>query len=147
MGAWNVAPQITVPLVEAGRLTARLRVAKARKKEEIARYEKTIQTAFREVADALAGRDTYLKQRRAQDALIAANDRQYHLALARFRAAYDPYLTTLVAQRDLYTARLAGITTQLQTMENSVTLYKTLGGGWAGTTPPRPTASAAGHLL
>ncbi|GAA4490134.1 efflux transporter outer membrane subunit [Gluconacetobacter tumulicola] len=147
MGAWNVAPQITVPLFDAGRLTAQLRVAKARRKEEIARYEKTIQTAFREVADALAGRDTYLKQLHAQDALIASNDRQYHLAITRFQAGYDPYLTTLVAQRDLYTARLGGITTQLQTLANSVTLYKALGGGWTSTVPPRPTASPGGHIL
>ncbi|GBQ98492.1 adeC/adeK/oprM family multidrug efflux complex outer membrane factor [Gluconacetobacter liquefaciens] len=147
MGAWNVAPQITVPLFDAGRLTAQLRVAKARKKEEIARYEKTIQTAFREVADALAGRETYLKQRHAQDALIASNDRQYRLALARFHAGYDPYLSTLVAQRDLYTARLGGITTQLQSMTNSVTLYKALGGGWDSAIPPRAVASIGGHIL
>ncbi|WP_183117916.1 efflux transporter outer membrane subunit [Gluconacetobacter azotocaptans] len=146
MGAWNVAPQITLPLFDAGRLTAELKMARARKKEEIARYEKTIQTAFKEVADALAGRGTYLGQLAAQQALIASSTRQYRLALARFQAGYDPYLQTLVAQRTLYAAQLGGITTRLQAMSNSVTLYKALGGGWAEAVPPRKSP-AIDHIL
>lgn len=138
MGAWNVAPQITLPLFDAGRLTAALKQAKARKQEEIARYEKTIQTAFKEVADALVGRDTYRLQLEAQDNLIGANARQYSLARQRFDAGYDPYLDTLVAQRSLYEAQLGGITARLQMMSNSVTLYKALGGGWSAATPKRP---------
>lgn len=138
MGAWNVAPQITMPLFDAGRLTAQLHMAHARKTEDIARYEKTIQTAFREVADALAGRGTYLQQLAAQDALIASNGRQYTLALDRFEAGYDTYLATLTAQRTLYAAQLGGITTRLQDLSNTVTLYKALGGGWPGTVPARP---------
>lgn len=146
MGAWNVAPQITLPLFDAGRLTAQLHQAKARKKEEIARYEKTVQTAFREVADALAGRGTYLEQLRAQVALVEASNRQYRLALARFKGGYDPYLDTLVAQRTLYAAQLGAITTRLQQMSNAVTLYKTLGGGWSETVAPR-RSPITDHLL
>ncbi|OUI89730.1 transporter [Acetobacter sp. DmW_043] len=146
MGAWNVAPQVTVPLFDAGRLTAELHQAKARKKEEVSRYEKTIQTAFREVADALAGRSTYLKQLSAQVALVQASDRQYQLALARFKGGYDPYLDTLVAQRTLYDAQLGAITTHLQQMSNIVTLYKTLGGGWQGTLPHRKD-NVINHIL
>lgn len=146
MGAWNVAPQITVPLFDAGRLTAELHQAKARKKEEISRYEKAVQTAFREVADALSGRATYLGQLAAQAALVHASTRQYDLALARFRGGYDPYLETLVAQRTLYDAQLGAITTQLQQMSNTVTLYKTLGGGWSETLTPRKDA-IVNHLL
>lgn len=146
MGAWNVAPQITVPLFDAGRLTAELHQAKARKKEEISRYEKAVQTAFREVADALSGRATYLGQLAAQAALVHASTRQYDLALARFRGGYDPYLETLVAQRTLYDAQLGAITTQLQQMSNTVTLYKTLGGGWSETLAPRKDA-IVNHLL
>ena len=146
MGAWNVAPQITLPLFDAGRLTAELHQAKARKKEEIARYEKTVQTAFREVADALAGRGTYLEQLHAQNALVQAGGRQYQLALARFKGGYDPYLDTLVAQRTLYSAQLGAITTHLQQMSNTVTLYKALGGGWNETLPPRKDAMI-NHVL
>ncbi|AQS88166.1 secretion system type I outer membrane efflux pump lipoprotein NodT [Neoasaia chiangmaiensis NBRC 101099] len=146
MGAWNVAPQITLPLFDAGRLTAQLHQAKARKKEEIARYEKTVQTAFREVADALAGRGTYLEQLRAQVALVEASSRQYRLALARFKGGYDPYLDTLVAQRTLYAAQLGAITTRLQQISNAVTLYKTLGGGWSETVAPR-RSPITDHLL
>lgn len=146
MGAWNVAPQITLPLFDAGRLTAELHQAKARKKEEIARYEKTVQTAFREVADALAGRSTYLEQLHAQNALVQAGGRQYQLALARFKGGYDPYLDTLVAQRTLYSAQLGAITTHLQQMSNTVTLYKALGGGWNETLPARKDAMI-NHVL
>ncbi|CEF42654.1 outer membrane efflux protein [Acetobacter senegalensis] len=146
MGAWNVAPQITLPLFDAGRLTAQLKQARARKREEVARYERTIQSAFREVADALAGRETYLGQMVAQQASVAANQRQYTLALQRFRAGYDPYLGTLVAQRAWYTAQLAAITTQLQALSNTVTLYKALGGGWGTEIPPRK-APLAEHIL
>ncbi|MBS1091910.1 efflux transporter outer membrane subunit [Gluconobacter sp. Dm-74] len=146
MGAWNVAPQITLPLFDAGRLTAQLHQAHARKREEIARYERTIQSAFREVADALAGRETYLGQMEAQQKAVAAHERQYTLALQRFRAGYDPYLATLIAQRALYTAQLSAITTQLQTLSNNVTLYKALGGGWDNGIPPRK-ASPAEHIL
>lgn len=146
MGAWNVAPQITVPLFDAGRLTAQLKQAHARKREDIARYERTIQSAFREVADALAGRETFIKQLTAQQASVSATQRQYTLALQRFKAGYDPYLATLIAQRGWYTAELAAITTQLQAMSNSITLYKALGGGWGEHLPPRST-SLSEHVL
>nr|WP_255493497.1 efflux transporter outer membrane subunit [Asaia sp. As-1742] len=146
MGAWNVAPQITLPLFDAGRLTAQLKQARARKSEQAARYEQTVQRAFREVADALAGRETYLQQLAAQAALVSASDRQYNLALARYKGGYDPYLQTLVAQRRLYSAQLAAITTQLQAMSNSITLYKALGGGWGKTVPTRGTPTID-HIL
>lgn len=146
MGAWNVAPQITVPLFDAGRLMAQLKQAHSRKREEIARYEKAIQQSFREVADALIGRETYVRQTTAQQNAVAANKRQYALALQRYKTGYDPYLETLVAQRALYTAQLSAITTQLQALSNSVTLYKTLGGGWGQTIQP-PKTRLADHIL
>ncbi|KXV56137.1 transporter [Acetobacter tropicalis] len=146
MGAWNVAPQITLPLFDAGRLTAQLKQAHSRKSEEVARYEKTVQQGFREVADALIGRETYTRQTSAQQKAVAANQRQYDLALQRYMAGYDPYLETLVAQRALYAAQLSAITTQLQTLSNSVTLYKVLGGGW-NDTPPKRKSSFKEHIL
>ncbi|GAD25703.1 secretion system type I outer membrane efflux pump lipoprotein NodT [Gluconobacter thailandicus F149-1 = NBRC 100600] len=146
MGAWNVAPQITLPLFDAGRLTAQLHQAKAHRKEEVSHYEKTVQTAFREVADALAGRSTYLEQLQAQTLLVDASHRQYQLALARFKGGYDPYLETLVAQRALYDAQLGAIRTRLQQMSNTITLYKTLGGGWNMAIPQRKD-TITNHVL
>jgi multidrug efflux system outer membrane protein len=146
MGAWNIAPSITLPFFDAGRLTAELKGAKARKRQQIAEYEKSVQVAFREVADALAGRGTYLQELEAQDALVRANSRQYELALARFQAGSNDYLDTLVAQRALYAARLGSITTELQRRSNEITLFKALGGGWGGETEKR-SWSLGEHLL
>lgn len=147
MGAWNIAPQITLPIFDAGRLSAQLRQAKARKKQEIAQYEKTVQTAFKEVANALVGRETYVAQRQAQDALVASSRRQYALAMQRFKGGYDPYLDALVAQQSLFQAQLAAITTHLQQMTNMVTLYKALGGGWSTHPEKAVPASPVEHIL
>jgi len=146
MGAWTFAPSITLPVFDAGRLTAELKVSKARKREDIARYEKAVQNAFKEVADALAGRGTYMAELEAQDALVQASARQYDLSMARFRAGSSGYLDTLVAQRSLYSARLGSITTDLQRLSNLITLFKGTGGGWNGTTQPRPW-SLGEHIL
>ncbi|WP_264786370.1 efflux transporter outer membrane subunit, partial [Gluconobacter cerinus] len=108
MGAWDIAPQITVPLFDEGRLTAQLKQAKANKRAEIARYEKTIQTGFREVADALAARETYARETVAQDSFASASQRQYQLAHARFEEGADSYLQTLVAQRTYLNAMTEG---------------------------------------
>lgn len=146
MGAWTFAPSITMPIFDAGRLTAELKVSKARQREEVAAYEKAIENAFREVADALAGRGTYMAELEAQDALVQASARQYDLSMARFRAGSSGYLDTLVAQRSLYSARLGSITTDLQRLSNLITLFKGTGGGWNGARERRPW-SLEGHIL
>ena len=129
-GAWTFVPQIVQPIFNAGRNRARLRVTETDRDTFLAEYEKAIQIAFREVADALAGRGTIDDQLAAQQALVAATQRTYDLTDARYRAGIDSSLSLLDAQRELYAAQQGLIVTQLARETNLVTLYKVLGGGW-----------------
>ena len=130
-GTWAFAPQLRLPIFDAGRNQANLRLAELTRDQAVAQYEKTIQTAFREVADALAERATLDERLAAQDSLIAATRRALELSDARFRLGADNYLTVLDAQRSLYAAQQAEITLQLAEQVNRITLYKVLGGQWA----------------
>ena len=98
----------------------------------MARYEKTIQTAFREVADALAQRGTIDEQMAAQQSLTDATATSYRLSRARYEQGIDSYLTVLDSQRSLYGAQQELIATRLTRLQNLVTLYKVLGGGAEG---------------
>jgi multidrug efflux pump subunit AcrA (membrane-fusion protein) len=95
-----------------------------------AQYELAIQTAFREVSDALNGISTYDQQRRAQQTLVTADADAYRLAQMRFRSGVDSYLSTLDAQRSLYAAQQGLVSLRQAQLTNEVTLYKALGGGW-----------------
>ena len=97
----------------------------------VAQYEKSIQTAFREVADALAGRATLGEQLRAQRAQAMAEETRFKLVDLRYRNGVASYLDLLDAQRSLFTAQQAPVQTRLAQLQNQVTLYKALGGGWA----------------
>jgi multidrug efflux system outer membrane protein len=129
-GTWSFLPTITLPIFSGGQNLAKLDLAKIEKNVTIAQYELTIQTAFREVADALSARGSYLEQQRAQQALVAADADAYHLAELRFRSGVDSYLATLDAQRSLYAAQQGLVTVRQAALANQVTLYKALGGGW-----------------
>jgi outer membrane protein, multidrug efflux system len=129
-GTWSFMPTITLPIFSGGRNAANLDLAHIEKNVAIAQYELTIQTAFREVSDALSARGTYLEQRRAQEELVAADADAYRLAEMRFRLGVDSYLATLDAQRSLYAAQQGLVTVRLAALANQVTLYKALGGGW-----------------
>lgn len=131
---WSFAPQITVPIFTAGQNQGNLDLAKVQKNIYIAQYEKTIQTAFREVSDGLAARGTYLDQITAQQALVAAYADAYRLSDLRFRAGVDSFLPELDSQRSLYTAQQNLITLKQAQLANLITLYKALGGGWKETT-------------
>lgn len=128
-GAWTFAPQLTLPLFEGGRNVAGLDLAEARKNIAVATYEKTVQTAFREVADELAARETLAEQLGAQRRLVGASQDAYNLSDARYRSGIDSYFSALDAQRELYAAQQQEILVQQQYYANLVTLYKTLGGG------------------
>lgn len=130
-GAWSFAPQITVPIFAAGRNRATLKVAEIENRIEIATYEKTIQTAFREVADSLATRATIEDQLAAQTARVAAQERRLELSDLRYKNGADDYLSVLLARQDLYTSQQALIQTRLARLTNLITLYKALGGGWS----------------
>ena len=127
---WSFAPTITLPIFTGGKNRANLDLAHIEKNVQIAQYELTIQTAFREVSDALSARGTYIDQRRAQQALVAADADAYRLAEMRFRSGVDNYLATLDAQRSLYAAQQVMVTVRQAELANQVTLYKALGGGW-----------------
>jgi multidrug efflux system outer membrane protein len=129
-GAWLFNPQITLPIFEAGRNKANLDVANISKLIEVANYEKAIQTAFREVADALTAKKFLDEQLAAQTALVKAEQRRYDLSDVRYRNGVDNYLTVLLAQQDLFSAQQNQIATQFARLSNLITLYQALGGGW-----------------
>jgi multidrug efflux system outer membrane protein len=130
-GFWTFVPQITIPIFNAGRNQANLDVSEVQKDINIAQYEKAIQTAFREVADALALKSTLDEQFAAQKSLVDATDVSYRLSEARFKSGIDSYLTVLDSQRAMYASQQNLITLRLTVLSNQVTLYKVLGGGWS----------------
>nr|WP_314557979.1 efflux transporter outer membrane subunit [uncultured Pseudomonas sp.] len=129
-GIWSFTPSINLPLFNAGSNQASLDSAKAEREIQVATYEKTVQTAFREVADALAQRGTLAEQTVAQQALTDATQRSYDLSQALFKAGAQDYLNVLDAQRSLYSAQQDLITLGLSEQSNRISLYKVLGGGW-----------------
>ena len=135
--AWSFAPAINLPIFDGGVNRANLNIAKAQRDISVAQYEKAVQTAFREVADALATRGTLDERLSSQQALVDAAQKSYTINEARYRKGADSYLNALVSQRALYAAQQGLITTRLAKSSNAVTLYKVLGGGWQPELPPR----------
>jgi multidrug efflux system outer membrane protein len=126
--AWNYAPQIVMPIFDA-RLWSALKVTKVDREAAVAQYEKVIQSAFREVADALAQRGTLGDQIAAQQSLVDATERAYRISTARYEKGTDIYLNVLDAQRSLYSAQQQLIAIRLTSLANQVRLYAALGGG------------------
>jgi multidrug efflux system outer membrane protein len=129
-GTWSFAPQLSIPIFSAGALQGSLDLTRVQRDIQVAAYERTIQTAFREVADGLAARGTYDRQIAAQQALVAAYEGAYQLALLRFHSGLDTYQAPLDSQRQLFTAQQVLIDLRLQRLQALVSLYKALGGGW-----------------
>ncbi len=131
-GSWgfSVAPQLLLPIFDGGRNQANLDVAQVNRSVALAQYEGTIQSAFREVADALAGRATLGEQLRAQQAQVQAESARLQLSDLRYRNGIASYLDLLDAQRSLFATQQAVVQTRLAQLQNQVVLYKTLGGGW-----------------
>jgi outer membrane protein, multidrug efflux system len=127
--AWSFSPQISVPIFAGGANVANLDLSKIEKNVNIAQYEKALQSAFREVDDALAARATLDEQLTAQRALLGDASETYHLAEMRFRSGVDSFLPVLDAQRSLYSAQLGVVGLELLRLQNMATLYKALGGG------------------
>ncbi len=127
---WTAAPQLLQPIFDAGRNRAGLASATVSREIALAQYEKAIQSAFREVADALAGRATFEDQLRAQRTVAEAEAVRFRLSELRYTNGVASYLDLLDAQRSLFTAQQALVQTQLQQLQNRVQLYKALGGGW-----------------
>jgi multidrug efflux system outer membrane protein len=127
--AWSFAPRISLPIFDAGSNKANLTVAEVDRDIAIAQYEKAIQTAFREVADALALQGTIDEQVAAQQSLTDATSQSYNLSLARYDKGVDSYLNVLDSQRSLYSSQQNLISARLSRLANLVTLYKVVGGG------------------
>jgi multidrug efflux system outer membrane protein len=133
---WSFVPTITVPIFEGGANRAGLDYAKAQDRIAVAQYEKAVQTAFRETADALAVQGVISSRLSAQQGLVDAATDSLRLATALYDRGQDSYLDVLTAQRTLYNAQQALVSTQLIAANNIVTLYKVLGGGY-GVPPAR----------
>jgi len=142
-GTWLFSPQITLPIFTAGSLRASLDYAKVQKDINVATYERTVQSAFREVSDGLAARGTYTDQLQAQLRLVEASEDYFRLAEGRYRTGVDSYLTLLDAQRQLFNAQQALIDARFNQLTSEVNLYKALGGGLNEVTgPAAPDAGA-----
>ncbi|MBA7844422.1 efflux transporter outer membrane subunit [Klebsiella sp. RHBSTW-00484] len=129
MQVWSFAPSISLPLFTGGSNLAQLRYAEAEKKGLIATYEKTIQSAFKDVADALARRETLSEQLDAQNKYVAAEQKSLDIAMKSYQAGVGDYLSVLTAQRTLWSAQATLISLQQTDLENRITLWQSLGGG------------------
>jgi multidrug efflux system outer membrane protein len=128
-GTWSYAPQIVMPVFDARTWSAH-KAAKVQQQIAVTQYEKAIQSAFREVADALAIRGTVDQQVQAQQSLVQAVAETYRLSNSRYDMGIDSYLSVLDAQRSLYAAQQALVTLRLAKLSSQVRLYSALGGGW-----------------
>jgi multidrug efflux system outer membrane protein len=129
-GTWQFMPQVSIPLFAAGSRFADLEASKVQKLTEVARYERAIQVAFREVADALASQKHLTVQLAAREAAAAAQAERYTLAEARYKTGIDSYLTVLTAQQDLFAAEQTLVAVRLEELSTKIALYRALGGGF-----------------
>ncbi|WP_171009502.1 efflux transporter outer membrane subunit [Sphingomonas sp. 2SG] len=138
------APSVSLPLFDGGRLRGNVDLARAQQQSAVSTYEKTVQTAFREVADALAQRGTIDEQVAAQTARVEAANVALRISDARYRAGVESFLTTLDSQRTAYAAQQQLVTTRLNRGSNLVEVYRSLGGGLDVDDPQvRPASTTA----
>ncbi|WP_415858180.1 efflux transporter outer membrane subunit [Burkholderia ubonensis] len=130
-GVWTFAPRMTLPIFAGGRNRANLDVATARKHIAVAEYEKSVQVAFREVADAFAARDWIDAQLAAQQAVYEADGARLKLAERRYGSGVATYLELLDAQRSTFESGQELIRLKQLRLGNAITLYRALGGGWS----------------
>lgn len=126
---WSVGPSLDIPIFDWGTRKANIKISETDQQIALSDYEKSIQSAFREVNDALAVRQNIGDRLSAQKRLVEATNTTYKLSNARFRAGIDSYLTVLDAQRASYAAEQGLLLLEQANMNNQVEVYKTLGGG------------------
>ncbi len=134
-GAWAFTPSISVPIFRGGSLQAGLEQANAAQRGAVASYQQTVQQAFREVSDALAGEATFASQLQARSAQSRSAQQYFDLSNARFFNGIDSFLDVQVAQVELFNSRLQEVQTGFELLANRVNLYKALGGGWDESVP------------
>ena len=135
-GSWGftLAPSLLLPLFDAGANQANLESAQASRGVAVAQYEKSIQTAFREVADALASQSSLTEQLEAQRKQAEAESIRFKLADLRYQNGVASYLDLLDAQRSLFSTQQGVVQVRLSQLQNQVSLFKALGGGWTDET-------------
>lgn len=131
---WTIAPTISLPIFSAGANDANLDYSESQQRKYLAAYEYAIQSAFSEVADALARRATIQAQLDAEETLVSAATRSYDLSFARYKGGIDTFQSALEAQRTMYQAKQSLIISKQADLDNRITLYRVLGGGLAATT-------------
>ena len=136
--AWSFIPQVTLPVFDAGRTRNNLRVSEAQRDIATAQYEKAVQSAFRDVADALAGRATLVDQLAAQQAQADAEAARFKLSSLLFTNGVASSLDQLDAQRSLFASQQALVQARLALLQNRIAVYRALGGGWVE--PGRPAS-------
>jgi multidrug efflux system outer membrane protein len=129
-GAWSFVPQVTQPIFTAGRLKSNVKFAKAQQELALVQYQQTIQTAFREVSDALVQYRKVKEIRTQQELLVTTLQDRSRLAYLRYQGGVDSLLNALDADRDLFNAELSLAQTTRNELLSLVQLYKALGGGW-----------------
>ena len=134
--AWSFIPQVTLPIFDAGRTRNNLRVSEAQRDIATAQYEKAVQSAFRDVADALAGRATLVDQLAAQQAETDAEAARFKLSDLLFTNGVASSLDQLDAQRSLFASQQALVQVKLALLQNRIAVYRALGGGWADAGKP-----------
>jgi outer membrane protein, multidrug efflux system len=127
---WNFTPQVTQPIFTAGRLKSNVQLSQALRDSALIQYEKTIQTAFTEVSNALIAHQRVRESRVQQELLVAALQDRTRLAYVRYRGGVDTLLNALDSDRDLFQAELTLSQIRLNELDSVVQLYKALGGGW-----------------
>ncbi|MDR1368327.1 MAG: efflux transporter outer membrane subunit [Candidatus Accumulibacter sp.] len=127
---WTVSAALAMPIFDAGRNLARIDQASARQRQELANYLKSLQTAFKEVKDALVGLRENAEGDRAQAKRAEAAEKTLELARRRYEAGYSPFLEVLDAQRGANDARLAFVGLRQARLNSVVDLFKAIGGGW-----------------
>ncbi|MDD4943444.1 TolC family protein [Rhodoferax sp.] len=126
---WTLAPQLVLPIFDAGRNQSNLQAAQVARDVALAQYDKAIQTAFREVADALASRASLAQQVQASQALLAAETQRHALTQLRLTHGAASQLDALDAQRSLFAAQQSAVQSRLAYLQNQVQLFKVIGGG------------------
>lgn len=142
-GAWTFMPQLTLPIFDAGRNINNLDLAEARKNIAVAQYEKTVQVAFREVADALMARDWLNEQVKAQAAVLKSETERLKLSEARYNNGIASSLEVFDSQRQQFAAQQSLVDARLLRLINTVELYRSLGGGIVDANAPKTAKTTA----
>ncbi len=140
--AWSFSPSVTLPIFDAGRAKAGVDSAFVKRDIAVAQYDKAVQTAFKEVSDALVARRTYAEQAQAQLSQAQAEAARLRLSTLRYDSGVSSQLDLLDAQRSLFSAQQALIAAQLARQQAHIGVYKALGGGWVESESAKGTEQA-----